>query len=243
MIPSSHALVSLKPARQAAIQAINLVESSRKRGARLPAMPYVRTFLRVLTGSGRLNATVARQIPGLNWVPKNRHSNLKQVEEALEIMIATGGEACPLPLNRDVQAELFPEVMHTRTDRRLQRAKICTTRQMRREAREIDQKWRLRQNLLSQAGTDLNFQSPETVGGWHTRWSDELDAGELAGMFWRWQTRFASLKGLEWLRLSDEPLYSVMYEIMFIVRETPENIRIAERWQVPNKLHHRADSH
>lgn len=50
MIPSSHALVSLKPARQAAIQAISLVESSRERGARLPAMPYVRTFLRVLTG-------------------------------------------------------------------------------------------------------------------------------------------------------------------------------------------------
>ncbi|MFV9063769.1 plasmid SOS inhibition protein A, partial [Enterobacter roggenkampii] len=43
MIPSSHALVSLKPARQAAIQAISHVESARERGARLPAMPYVRT--------------------------------------------------------------------------------------------------------------------------------------------------------------------------------------------------------
>lgn len=62
MIPSSHALVSLKPARQAAIQAISHVESARERGARLPAMPYVRTFLRLLTGSGRLNATVANKI-------------------------------------------------------------------------------------------------------------------------------------------------------------------------------------
>ena len=115
MIPSSHALVSLKPARQAAIQAISHVESARERGARLPAMPYVRTFLRLLTGSGRLNATVANKIPGLHWVPNNRHSNLKQVEEALNTMIATGGEACPLPLTIDVQAELFPEVMHTRT--------------------------------------------------------------------------------------------------------------------------------
>ena len=113
MIPSSHALVSLKPARQAAIQAISHVESARERGARLPAMPYVRTFLRLLTGSGRLNATVANKIPGLHWVPNNRHSNLKQVEEALNTMIATGGEACPLPLTIDVQAELFPEVMHT----------------------------------------------------------------------------------------------------------------------------------
>jgi len=116
MIPNSRALVSLNPARQAAIQAISHVELSRERGSRLPALPSVRTFLRLLTGSGRLNATVARQIPGLHWVPKNRHSNLKQVEEALDTMIATGGEACPLPLNGDVQAELFPEVMHTRTD-------------------------------------------------------------------------------------------------------------------------------
>ena len=104
---------------------------------RVPAMPYVRTFLRLLTGSDRLNATVARQIPGRHWKPKNRHSNLKQVEEALDTMIATGGEACPLPLNGDVQAEIFPEVRHTRTDRRLYRSSISTTRQLYRESREI----------------------------------------------------------------------------------------------------------
>ena len=236
MIPSSHALVSLKPARQAAMQAISLVESACKRGARLPAMPYVRTFLRVLTGCSRLNAAVARQIPGLNWVPKNRHSNLKQVEEALNVMLATGGEACPLPLTLDVQAELFPEIMHTRTDRRLHKSNLQTTRQMRRESREYDQRWKLRQNLLAKAEIDLNFQSPETICTWYTRWSDEFDAAELGSLFWCWQTRFASLKELEWLRMSNEPLYAVMYEIPFIVRDTSEHIRIAERWQVPNKL-------
>lgn len=167
MIPSSHALVSLKPARQAAIQAISHVESARERGARLPAMPYVRTFLRLLTGSGRLNATVANKIPGLHWVPNNRHSNLKQVEEALNTMIATSGEACPLPLTIDVQAELFPEVMHTRTGRRLHRSGIKTTRQLRRQSREYEQRWKLRQNLLEQAKIDLNFQSPETVCTWY----------------------------------------------------------------------------
>lgn len=236
MIPSSHALVSLKPARQAAIQAISHVESARERGARLPAMPYVRTFLRLLTGSGRLNATVANKIPGLHWVPNNRHSNLKQVEEALNTMIATSGEACPLPLTIDVQAELFPEVMHTRTGRRLHRPGIKTTRQLRRQSREFEQRWKQRQNLLEQAKIDLNFQSPETVCTWYTRWSDEFDAAELAGPFWRWQSRFTSLKELDWLRISGEPLYAVMYEIPFIVRETPESVRNAERWQVPNKL-------
>ncbi|EOY8621623.1 TPA: plasmid SOS inhibition protein A, partial [Klebsiella pneumoniae] len=53
MIPSSSALVSLKPARQAALQAIMTVEEARQRGARLPSMPHVRTFLRLLTGCSR----------------------------------------------------------------------------------------------------------------------------------------------------------------------------------------------
>ena len=236
MIPLSHSIVALKPARQAALQAILSVEERRKSGGKLPALPHVRTFLRVLTGSSRLNATVARQIPGLNWVPKNRHSNLKQVEEALDIMISTGGEACPLPLTLDVQAELFPEVMHTRKDRRIHRSNIQTTQQMRRESREYEQRWKLRQNLLAKAEIDLNFQSPETVQGWYSRWSDEFDASELAAPFWRWRSRFGSLNELEWLRYSNEPLWSVLRELHFIRDETPAIIQEAERWGVPNKL-------
>ena len=211
MIPSSSALVSLKPARQAALQAIMTVEEARQRGARLPSMPHVRTFLRLLTGCSRINSDVARRIPGLHRDPKDRLSSLKQVEN-------------------------FPEVLHTRTVRRLKRQDFAFTRKMRREARQVEQSWLLRQNLLGQAVTELNFQSPETVCTWYTRWSDEFDAAELAAPFWRWQSRFASLKELDWLRISGEPLYAVMYEIPFIVRETPEHIRVAERWQVPNKL-------
>jgi hypothetical protein len=82
----------------------------------------VRTFLRLLTGNSRMNTTVAQRIPGLNWDPKDRLSSLKQVEEALDALIASHGECCPLPLPVDVQAELFPEVQHTRTERRKQRS-------------------------------------------------------------------------------------------------------------------------
>ncbi|CAH1479738.1 plasmid SOS inhibition protein A [Klebsiella pneumoniae] len=236
MIPSSSALVSLKPARQAALQAIMTVEEARQRGARLPSMPHVRTFLRLLTGCSRINSDVARRIPGIHRDPKDRLSSLKQVEEALDMLISSHGEYCPLPLTMDVQAENFPEVLHTRTVRRLKRQDFAFTRKMRREARQVEQSWLLRQNLLGQAVTELNFQSPETVCTWYTRWSDEFDAAELAAPFWCWQSRFASLKELDWLRISGEPLYAVMYEIPFIVRETPEHIRVAERWQVPNKL-------
>ncbi|MBD0922432.1 plasmid SOS inhibition protein A [Klebsiella michiganensis] len=184
----------------------------------------------------RINSDVARRIPGLHRDPKDRLSSLKQVEEALDMLISSHGEYCPLPLTMDVQAELFPEVLHTRTVRRLKRQDFAFTRKMRREARQVEQSWLLRQNLLGQAVTELNFQSPETVCTWYTRWSDEFDAAELAAPFWRWQSRFESLKELDWLRISGEPLYAVMYEIPFIVRETPEHIRVAERWQVPNKL-------
>lgn len=194
MIHSSRSLVTLQPARQAALQAIMTVEDARQRGARLPSMPHVRTFLRLLTGSGRINNEVPRRIPGLYRDPKDRLSNLKQVEEALDVLIASNGEYCPLPLSQDVQSELFPEVRHARGERRTQRQNIAFTRKMRREARKVEQSWLLRQNLLGQAVTELNFQSPETVNSWYRRWSDEFDASELEPAFWRWQTRFTSLR-------------------------------------------------
>ncbi|EPK1609036.1 plasmid SOS inhibition protein A, partial [Klebsiella pneumoniae] len=136
MIHSSRSLVTLQPARQAALQAIMTVEDARQRGARLPSMPHVRTFLRLLTGSGRINNEVPRRIPGLYRDPKDRLSNLKQVEEALDVLIASNGEYCPLPLSQDVQSELFPEVRHARGERRTQRQNIAFTRKMRREARK-----------------------------------------------------------------------------------------------------------
>ena len=240
MIPSSRSLVTLQPARQAALQAIMAVENARQRGARLSAAPHVRTFLRLLAGNSRMNTTVAQRIPGLNWDPKHRLSSLKQVEEALDALIASHGECCPLPLPVDVQAELFPEVQHSRTERRKLRSSLAFTRKMRREERALAHHWRLRQNLLGQAVTGLIFQSRGAGGGWSRRWSNEFDARELAPAFWHWRSRYASLASLDWLRDAGEPLCGVIHEISFIVRETPESVRQAERWQVPNKLTHRS---
>lgn len=236
MIPLSHSIVALKPARQAALQAIVSVEERRKCGAKLPSLPYVRVFLRELTGSSRINSDVARRIPGLFWEPKDRLITLKQIEEALDRLIASHGEYCPLPLSRDVQAELFPEVLHTRTGRTLHREKIKYTRELRRNDRMMEQKLLQRQNLLARAVVELNFQSPETVQDWYSRWSDEFDASELAAPFWRWRSRFGSLNELEWLRYSNEPLWSVLRELYFISKETPAIIQEAERWGIPNKL-------
>ncbi len=55
------------------------------------------------------------------------------------MLISSHGEYCPLPLTMDVQAENFPEVLHTRTVRRLKRQDFAFTRKMRREARQVEQ--------------------------------------------------------------------------------------------------------
>ncbi|SYS14887.1 plasmid SOS inhibition protein A [Klebsiella pneumoniae] len=73
------------------------VENARQRGARLSAAPHVRTFLRLLAGNSRMNTTVAQRIPGLNWDPKHRLSSLKQVEEALDALIARAPETAQQP--------------------------------------------------------------------------------------------------------------------------------------------------
>lgn len=235
MIPNSHALVTLHPARQAALQAITEVENRREEGRRLPELPYVRTFLRLLTGCGRLNTEVARRIPGLGWEPKNRRVTLKQVEQALDVLLSSHGECCPLPLPDDMQGYFFPERAHSRTARQQHHTDIRVARRMRREARRIEQDWLHHQNLLARAVTELNFCSPETVEAWYRRWSDELGES-LAVPFWQWQRRFRSLETLDWLRLGGDPLWQVMYDTGLMVRDTAENTRQAERWQIPNKL-------
>jgi hypothetical protein len=140
-------------------------------------MPYVRTFCAFLTGSGRLNATVASNTA--RTAPNNRHSNLKQVEEALNTMIATGGK--PVAVT-DVQAELFlksctPARVDGCTDPALRpRVSFAASPVSTNSAGTAPEP-------LEQAKVDLNFQSPETVCTWYTRWSDEFDAAELATPF------------------------------------------------------------
>jgi hypothetical protein len=75
----------------------------------------------------------------------------------------------------------------------MQRENIAFTRRVRREGKEIAHTWLLRQNLLGQAITELNFQSPETVNTWYRQWADEFDARDLEPAFWNWRSRFASL--------------------------------------------------
>ena len=238
MIPANRTLVTLCPARQAALQAIVEIEQRCAAGKHLSENPYARAFLRRLAGSSRINTRAAQQIPGLSWDPGYRMTSLKQVEEALNTLIYSHGEHCPLPLPVDVQAAIFPEITWQHTERAGRRSDLRLHKAYRQEAKKEAQDCLKRQNLLRRAGIALNFCSPENVQVWYSAWQRELEDHELQSLFWRWQRRFTSLKALDWMRYSGEPFWAIMNEIRFIVSETSGPLREAERWMVPNKLRH-----
>ncbi|HGB2759225.1 plasmid SOS inhibition protein A [Enterobacter kobei] len=237
MIPSGHSLVTLQPARQAALRAIAEVEQRQESDKRLPSEnPHARAFMRYLTGSSRMNARSAQQIPGLAWDPSFKLWSLKNLEDELERLLRSRGEHCYSPLDGEVQQALFPEVVYRKASRSKQRCKLSSARTQRQEHKRQCKEAVLRQSLVDQARTGLNFQSPETINSWYRHWADELTEGELARLFWRWWYRFDSLKELEWNNLSGDPMWAVLHLLRQIVKDTPDHTRKAERWQVPNKL-------
>lgn len=242
MIPVNRSLTSLHPARQAALQAITRVEEDRQAGNRLPEHPYARTFLRLLTGSGRLNATNARAIPGLVWFPRNGQGTLKEVESALDELLASQGEHCPLPLPLAVAGALFPDVAFRKRTRLERQAGLKRHKACRQEDNRMAQAALQQQNLVSQARTELNFHSPDTVGAWYERWQDDLNERELSGLFTAWCSRFASLADVAWLEQAGDPLWSRLLAVRDIVAASSVRVRMAERWQVPNKLTFRREA-
>ncbi|SFU20752.1 PsiA protein [Kosakonia arachidis] len=239
MIPASHSLVTFNPARQAALQAIAEVEQRREERKRLSDdHPVTRAFLRRLTGQSRLTHNTARLIPGLAWDPSFRFWTLNKLENALERLLVSQGEHCFSPMSEAVQQCLFPDVVWRNTSRAEKRAKLRWHKVQRREDKRRCHEAMLHQSLVARARVDLNFQSPETVGAWYSRWSDELHEYELAPMFWLWRRRFVSLDELLWHWDAGDPLWVVFSVLRDIVNEQPDCLRGADRRSVPDKLSH-----
>lgn len=239
MIPASHTLVTLNPARQAALQAIAEVEQRREARQRLSDdNPVTRIFMRRLTGQSRLTHSTARLIPGLAWDPSFTLWTLRKLENALERLLVGQGEHCYSPLSVEVQQYLFPDVAWRKKSREEQHGKLRRHKEQRQEDKRQCHEAMLHQSLVARARADLNFQSPETVGAWYSRWSDELHEYELASMFWQWRGRFPSLAELWWHEDCGDPLWVVFSVLRDIVREQPDGLRAADRWRVPDKLNH-----
>lgn len=237
MIPASHSLVTLSPARQAALQAIAEVEQRREERKRLAdENPNTRAFMRRLTGHSRISNSTARLIPGLAWNPNYKLWTLKKLEDALELLLVSRGEHCYSPLSVEVQQCLFPDVVWRKKTRAEHHGKLRRHKEQRREDKRRCHAAMLHQSLVARARADLNFQSPVTVAGWFARWSDELEEFELALMFWQWRRRFPSLEELEWHRDTSDPMWVVFTVIRDILSEMPEYLIGADCWRVPDKL-------
>lgn len=170
MIPVSRSLTTLNPARQAALHAITDVEDALQAGRSLPVSPYVRAFLRHLAGAGRMNTAAAQAIPGLVWSPRNGQGSLKEVESALEELLRSQGERCPLPLPLAVRAELFPGVTFRTRTRRDSHAALKRHKAQRQEDNRLAREALLHQAQVGQARIDLRFSrrrrsGPGTPGG------------------------------------------------------------------------------
>ena len=147
--------------------------------------------------------------------------NRSQWLYAVDVLIATQGEACHLPLPADAAERLFPSVRFRVRERSRHKSALVMQKYRRQQAREVEQKARAYQTLVAQAEIEPAFHSPETVGSWQARWSNRVAEHDLETLFWQWQ---------------DMPFWQVIAEAGMAAREAGHAVREIEWWMVPNKL-------
>ncbi|HAS1114630.1 TPA: plasmid SOS inhibition protein A [Enterobacter cloacae] len=113
----------LNPERQAAIQAIDDVESGASERW-FSLYPYASAFFRRLTGCGKVSGKALRAVTGIIWDPRERLATLSDYEMAFDTLIRTRGQYCPTPLCSSIRHWLFPEVEFQQMERARQRASL-----------------------------------------------------------------------------------------------------------------------
>jgi len=154
VIPNHLALVPWHPYRRAVWQVIAQVEARSEAGRRLSASPYATAFFRQLTGLPTLSAKDIRMID-VTYRPGDcrRATRKENYIDALETLIASGGEHCYSPLPGDTRDTLFPEVNRCRNQRFEHRLTMKHTRQACIDATLRRHKRRRYQVPLAQAWT------------------------------------------------------------------------------------------
>lgn len=196
MIPTPLALVPVNPFQRAASQAIAHVEAKQDAGQRLPSHPYANALFRSLN-HGRATITVAdiwRIDP--SYSPKERQGPTKErYIEAIDTLISSRGERCPLPLSGCLVATFFPETRLRQEERRLRRWDLSSDRQARQEEKIRQQKRRRYQTRVAQAEIELAFTTPSALSAWYQRQEREgIYDDDLIGMVQAWGKRFSTLR-------------------------------------------------
>ncbi|OWY74720.1 plasmid SOS inhibition protein A [Pantoea sp. AMG 501] len=236
MIPTNRSLVPLSLKRRAAMQAIADVEQKSARRIYCAEYPYAQAFFRFLMGSKRVTLKEVRVF--CPWLQESDFRGRKQSWlRAIDMLIVSAGEHCPLPLSGYEVWDIFPEKRFQQTERQRMKTALREEKYSNQITRQDPVRERDYLAAKAQAEIDLAFHTPETVGSWVSRWSDsKVNHYDLEGMFHRWSERFPSMKQLDRWMLRGEPLWRLGVEARFLSDESPQAVRDLERWMVPNKL-------
>ncbi|MEA9392674.1 plasmid SOS inhibition protein A [Acerihabitans sp. TG2] len=238
MIPNHLAVVPVNLYQQAAIHAMVLVEQKKEQGKSVAQFPFAKAFFRVLNeGRSQVKANDIRLIAS-NYDPRERHKpSINCYIAALDELIESNGQHCPLPLPYDTGELLFPSYGLFCRNRRHRKGDLDIERQSRRRTREEQQKHRRYQNRLAQAEIELAFVTPTTIGSWYAYWQrQDIYIEDLSESVMAWCERFPCLVERSLDDLQGNALWRILYEIQFIRDELTDAERSFNDWLIPNKL-------
>lgn len=237
MIPNSRALIPINPFQQAATLAIYAVEQRQAAGKRMLKYPYARELIRSLTGETTLSGkAIARAASNYRYYKASRLrlGTIENFLRALDVLLESRGECCPLPLDGNDAQLYFPESRFRYLERRHKKIERDVASRQRRVQKEKVRQKRRYQAQVAQAEIDLAFTTPVQLATWYQRWK-HLNDWDLEGAVLAWGERFAALENGP-AQHNIEPLWH------FIERHGPGLESRSPRQQeldgiaIPNKL-------
>ncbi|WP_368758742.1 plasmid SOS inhibition protein A [Klebsiella oxytoca] len=236
MIPNHYALVPVKKCQQAAMMAISHVETRRNAGKRLAEYPYAMAFFLFFMGSKRAGLKEIRCFSSALTEKELRGKKANWLS-AIDCLIESRGQRCYLPLSSNDAEWLFPAVRFSEMERLHRRAESSVRKTERCWIKEKNQREQRYQATVGQAEIELAFFTPENVASWASRWRDsDIKPGDLEEMFFRWGERFPSLSEMDRWMYKGLSLGIILYDVKLAGKDTPESVKVLERWMVPNKL-------
>lgn len=236
MIPNHLALVPVNTYQRAAMQAIITVDEKVQRGRRLGQYPYARELLRELYGSDRkISVADVHKAAGRYDLQGRNNASRDDFISALDTLIASHGEVCPLPLSTDHGHLYFPEVRYRLRERHNRKCDLKVARKLSNEARERQQKRRRYQVNVAQAEIELAFVTPAQLRAWYKRQERQgIDDDNLMLMVQAWGQRFINLRSepFYW----GQPLWSIVKDIHTELDSRSTTELWLDELMLPNKV-------
>ncbi|ORJ49415.1 hypothetical protein B2M27_15520 (plasmid) [Kluyvera intermedia] len=237
MIPSHFSLVAVNPFQQAVQLAIIDVESSLMAGKRLGRFPWAMALLRRLRveQAGRITAKdVMCATSGYEPGSRDGYNKDKYIE-ALDRLIETRGDVCPMPLSGSTVDMYFPEVRFRERERHHRRFDVAASRRSRQREKEQHQKRRRYQTQVAQAEIDLAFVTPAGLSAWYKRQERQgIYDDDLINMVQSWSSRFRGLP-YDWL-YSGQPLWAIIEQLEAPLAGRSDGEHWLDSLSLPNKL-------